>query len=376
MKSMWSPALIVSGWSAALVVLGWIAPLLLTAQHADSDTDWDRRSAAAALDRRQAWWTTWPTAARDQGTFCVSCHTALPYALARPALRSGLDERAPSPNEVTLLDNVVKRVRLWKEIAPFYPDQTRGIPKTSESRGTEAVLNAVILSSRDARNGAMSDDLRLALANLWALQMQTGELSGAWAWLHFRLEPWEADRSPYFGAALAAVAIGSAPDAYASRADVQGGVSLLRGYLVDRLDRQHTLNRLMLLWASAKLPSLLTADKRDMLVAEVLGRQRGDGGWSTASLGPFERSDGTPQDTESDGYATGLATFALQQAGLPPSHDGVRRGRAWLAGHQDRTTGRWLATSLNRRRDPATDAGQMMGDAATAFAVLALTAQH
>lgn len=363
--------------SAALIFSGCvIVSLSSAAQHATPESGWSPKAAAASMDARQAWWTTWPTAARDQGTFCVSCHTALPYALARPALRSALDERAPSPNEATLLDNVVKRVRLWKDIAPFYPDQTRGIPKTTESRGTEAVLNALILSSRDARDGAMSDDLSLAWANLWALQMKTGELSGAWAWLHFRLEPWEADASPYFGAALAAVAVGSAPDGYASRADIQDGVKLLRGYLVDRLDRQHTLNRLMLLWASAKLPGLLAAEKRDVLVADILSRQRADGGWSTASLGPFHRLDGTPQNTESDGYATGLATFALQQAGLPAAHAGVQKGRLWLIEHQDRRTGGWLASSLNRQRDPNTDAGKMMSDAATAFAVLALTAQH
>ena len=50
-----------------------------------------------------------------------------------------------------MLEDVTKRVRMWKEIEPFYPDQLRGLPKTSESRGTEAILNAVILSTRDAR---------------------------------------------------------------------------------------------------------------------------------------------------------------------------------------------------------------------------------
>ena len=32
----------------------------------------------------------WPRAARDHGTFCVSCHTTLPYALAHAALRERL----------------------------------------------------------------------------------------------------------------------------------------------------------------------------------------------------------------------------------------------------------------------------------------------
>src|SRR5262245_6756198 len=99
------------------------------------------RAATGYLDSRMDWWLHWPNAVRDHDTSCVSCHTALPYALARPALRIALDEREPVAVERTLLSNVVKRVRLWREVEPFYPDQTRGLPKTSESRGTESVLN-------------------------------------------------------------------------------------------------------------------------------------------------------------------------------------------------------------------------------------------
>ena len=87
----------------------------------------------------------WPNARRDHGTFCVSCHTAVPYALARPALRDRARRSRRLSTERRLLDNVTTRVRMWKEVEPFYPDQTRGLPKTSESRGTEAILNALIL---------------------------------------------------------------------------------------------------------------------------------------------------------------------------------------------------------------------------------------
>ena len=132
------------------------------------------QGAAAYLDQRATWWTTWPTAQRDHGTFCVSCHTALPYALARPALRQPLGESAPAPSEAALLANISKRVTMWRDVEPFYPDQTRGVPKTSESRATEAILNAVILARRDAASGAISDEGRRALDNVWALQMKTG----------------------------------------------------------------------------------------------------------------------------------------------------------------------------------------------------------
>ena len=337
---------------------------------------WDAKSAAAYLDGRQAWWLSWPRAARDHDTACVSCHTSLPYALARPALRAALNERGPSPGESTQMDQVVKRVRAWKDIEPWYPDQTRGLPKTAESRGVESVINAIILSSRDAADGVLSADARQAFSNLWSQQMRTGELSGAWAWLTFRLEPWEGVQSAYFGAALAAVAVGGAPGGYATSADIQPNVTLLRDYLTKQFEKQHTFNRLMLLWASAKLPGVLTPEQRDAVVADVIGKQQSDGGWSTPSLGPWKRTDGTALDTASDGYATGLAAFALQQAGLASTHPQVANALGWLVAHQDKARGRWLASSLNKHHDPESDAGQMMNDVATAYAVLALTASR
>src|SRR5215470_13645630 len=140
---------------------------------------WSARAAAAYLDGRQAWWQQWPNAARDHDTACVSCHTALPYALARPALRRALGEHDLAAPERTMIANVEKRVRLWKEVEPFYPDQTRGLPKSSESRGTESVLNAAVLVARDAERGTLSDEARAAFANMWALQFKNGDLKGA-----------------------------------------------------------------------------------------------------------------------------------------------------------------------------------------------------
>src|SRR5215469_16131785 len=127
---------------------------------------WDPKAAAAYLDSRLAWWIEWPRAQRDHETFCVSCHTAVPYALSRSALRTALAEQAPSPNERRLLDSVTKRVRLWKEVEPFYKDADRGPYKSVESRGTESVLNALILSSRDAQIGQLSNDAHMALENM------------------------------------------------------------------------------------------------------------------------------------------------------------------------------------------------------------------
>jgi squalene-hopene/tetraprenyl-beta-curcumene cyclase len=334
---------------------------------------WDARRAAAYLDGRMEWWSTWPNAARDHDTFCVSCHSAAPYALARPVLRTHLGESVPSPQERKLMANVSKRVTLWKDVAPFYPDQTRGLPKSSESRGTEAVLNALVLSARDAQVGVLGDDTRAALANMWALQMRTGELSGAWAWLNFHLEPWESPASPYTGATLAATAVGMAPGAYASSAEAKDGLTRLRDFLGRGLGTQSVFNKLMLITASGTLEGLVSDNHRTAILDETRSLQQPDGGWTLSGFGAWTRVDKTAPDTHSDGLATALATLAMQRSGVQASDPALTRGLDWLRRNQDPATGQWWASSLNKQRDPATDAARFMGDAATAYAVLSLT---
>jgi squalene-hopene/tetraprenyl-beta-curcumene cyclase len=340
---------------------------------------WDPKAAAAYLDRRQAWWMEWPKAQRDHQTFCVSCHTAVPYALSRSALRTTLAEQTPSPNEQRLLDNVTKRVRLWKEVEPFYKDADRGPYKSVESRGTESVLNALILSSRDAQSGQLSNDARTAFENMWAEQQTAGKQSGAWLWLRFKNEPWEADDSDYFGATLAAVAVGIAPANYRTTPEIQKNLMPLREYLNREYPVQTTINRVLLLWAAAKLPGLLETDRQKAIIGELLEKQQPDGGWSLSSLsGDWKRADGTPQETRSDGYATGLITFVLQRAGISPENANLKRGLAWLTANQDKTGGSWAAYSLNKNKEHhiSPETALFMNDAATSYAVLSLTAAN
>jgi squalene-hopene/tetraprenyl-beta-curcumene cyclase len=356
---------------AACVVAGLA---VARAQHLDSSPSWDPKAAAAYMDARQSWWMTWPNAARDHDTACVSCHTALPYALARPALRAPLAEHEASAPERKMLEQVTKRVRLWKDVEPFYPDQTRGLPKTSESRGTEAILNAAVLSARDASLGALSDDTRQAFENMWPLQFKAGEQAGGWAWLNFHNEPWEAPGSQYFGNSLAAIALGTAPGGYAALPANQDRLKALATNLRGGVERVDLLNRAMILWASSKIPGVLTPEQGRQIADDLIAKQQGDGGWNAASLaGDWKRNDSTPLDLKTDGYATGLVTYVLQQAGRPQTDANVAHGLAWLVQHQDRATGMWTAVSLNKQRDPATDIGKFMSDAATGYAVLALT---
>jgi squalene-hopene/tetraprenyl-beta-curcumene cyclase len=127
------------------------------------------------------------------------------------------------------------------------------------------------------------------------------------------------------------------------------------------------------LWASSRVPALLTGDQRKATIDAAFALQQPDGGWSTAAIGSYKRIDNTQSDTRTDGYATALATLALQSAGVPASDPRVGKGLDWLRHNQDRSTGRWIAVSPNKERDPQTDPAKFMSDAATAYAVLSLT---
>ena len=62
---------------------------------------WSGKAAAAYLDGRMIWWMGWEALPAIMN-FCVSCHTVVPYAMARPALRVALGEHAPSTPEQQL----------------------------------------------------------------------------------------------------------------------------------------------------------------------------------------------------------------------------------------------------------------------------------
>jgi len=290
----------------------------------------------------------------------------------------------PAP-ERRLVTDVVTRVRAWRDVKPFYGDTTpEGRTKAIQSRGTEAVLNAVILAARDERTGVVSTEARQAFANMFALQETTGDDAGAWPWLNFGLRPWESATATYFGAALAAIAIGTEPQHFAGNREIQPNVARLRAYFREHVDQSlwrrllrrddpRLFNRAMLLWASARVPALISRDEQRSIIGALWDAQEPDGAWRLTSLGYWRGATGMSGEATGDGLATGLVAYALEQAGSEPNEPHLARALAWLARRQDPRTGMWVASSLNKRRDPATNVGKFMSDAATAYAVLALT---
>ncbi len=369
---------------ARLLAFAFVAPLLgasgFAASPAAVDTPapaaWSSTAAAHYLDNRQTWWQGWSVSQRDHGTVCVSCHTVLPYALSRSSLRGPLGETAVSAPEKVMLNYVVRRVTLWNQVEPFYHTGVDGTKKTPESRGTESVLNALVLSTYNAQQNHLTDIARSAFDNAWALQIKTGDQAGAWDWLNFHLAPWESNESQYYGAALAAIAVGRAPDDYRDEPKIQENLKLLRGYLRREYASQPLINKVYLLWASAKMPGLLTSSERKTLLTNILSKQQADGGWSLTDLGTWQRKDKTAEETRSDGYATGLTLIALEQSGLARNLPQAKRGLAWLEMNQVPDIGKWPAWSVNLKRDPNSYIGQFMNDAATGFAVLAIEDSH
>jgi len=321
-----------------------VIALLLALGSTLSAADWDPAAAARFLDDRQKEWFSWPRAKTPEGT-CVSCHTGMPYLLARPALRKRLGEAAPTEWETKLLDRLRDHA---------------GDERKVNIQGPEIIFGALFLG-RDEPAGEAAGRARTQLA---ALRREEGPLQGVWQWYSANLEPWESPGSFSFGAALggwSAAATGAGPEALAPT------VAWLREHRAEA----PLHNRLAMLWASPKLPGLFTEGERRALIEEVLAKQQADGSWTIASLGPWmEEKNAPPQPAGGHPYATAVAAFVLEQTGV--RDPGVGRARAWLASHQDRETGAWLAPSMNKVYPQGSVESKFMQDAATAFAALAL----
>ncbi len=196
---------------------------------------------------------------------------------------------------------------------------------------------------------------------MWTVQRDDGGID----WISCDWPPFESDDE--FGATMMALAVSVAPEGYAETPVAQQGIEKLKGYFAATpLPTLH--HRAMLLWADTFRPGWLTGAERAACQSELLALQHQDGSWSLATLGDWQRADGSPQDVEGgDGYATGLVIFLARRSGVPANDARLQQGVAWLKSNQ-RASGRWFTRSLHQ------DSRHFITHAGTNMAVLALSA--
>jgi squalene-hopene/tetraprenyl-beta-curcumene cyclase len=289
---------------------------------------------------------------------CFSCHTGYPYLLARTSVG---DLKAAGLLEARKF--LEERVTAWDKGGKGQGYlKGQGIIELTEGV-TEVVAIAATLALHDGQTtGKLQPATRTALARMWELQ----QADGSWTWNKEDLFPLEHD--DYFGAVYAALGVGHAPEGYAQSEAAKVGVGRLVRYF-DKTPAPNLHHKAYLLWASLTLDGLMDKAERERTVKALLALQREDGGWSLPSLGVWKHQNGDAPDTDapSDGYATGLASYVLRQAGVAATEKPIQRGVAWLKANQ-RESGRWFTRSLNHV------GRHYISNTGTAFAILALKA--
>jgi len=272
---------------------------------------------------------------------CFTCHTNFAYLYARPLV----PEDARSHAEVRAFAEELIGER-WETSGPRWD--------------AEVVAGAAALAFNDAHTTRELHPLtRRALDRMWESQRE----DGGWTWLDCGWPPFEMD--DHYGVTLAALAVGVAPGNYAQTAAAQQGMTGIRRYF-ENTPPETLHQRAMLLWAATYTPDLMSDNERQKCIDELFSLQQSDGGWGLATLGNWQRDDGSPQDLGvSDGYGTGFTIFVLRQAGTPADDPRLQRGIAWLKSNQ-RSSGRWFTRSLKK------DGRHFISHAGTAFAVMSL----
>ncbi|MDB4490388.1 hypothetical protein N9045_02610, partial [bacterium] len=196
---------------------------------------------------------------------------------------------------------------------------------------------------------------------------------GGWHWLDFKLEPFESAEADYYGATLAAIAVGSAAGKYAEIEELKQKIESLKKYLRSGYQKEHWHNKIAALVASNHLSGILTKQQKQAMISTVFEKQK-NGGWSLASLGKKSadpKFKWTAKNLDAlqkpDAYATGLVLVAMIGAGVKQEDVRIREALNWLKSNQ-REDGSWAGVSLNYKNPPHS----FMNDTATAYAVMAL----
>lgn len=294
---------------------------------------------------------------------CIACHTPGIYLTVRPAMTPQLGP----PTEAMRQAFVETHNRLIEQ-----QKSDRSVLKKG-TRPAELIYIAAGLAEWDAHvSKSLSEDTKAALATVFSVQIEGGSWGSLNCW-----PPYESDA--YHLATVAAMAVATAPgyvDAAAKDAKLAGSVQKLKDYL-QTTPPPHDYGRVLLLWASARMPDLLTSEKKHELIDMLAKHQRADGGWSIRTFAAPEawgggnraaklKSEPEFRDPPSDGHQTGLAIMVLREHGVPVADARIQRGIQWLQTNQ-RESGRWWTRSLN------TDSYHFITYSGTAFPLRALS---
>ncbi|NNE92332.1 MAG: squalene--hopene cyclase [Verrucomicrobiales bacterium] len=280
---------------------------------------------------------------------CATCHTNMSYLMARPALKSAL----PDSGEV----------REFYEA--YFTERWEGGKEAPKTDYDPVVVSTALVFNDLQTTGKMGPTTRESLDTMWKTQRE----DGGWKWAKCGWAPMEID--DHFGVTLAALTVGLAPENYAETEAARAGLAKMRTYLENHPPKS-LHHRVMIAWASLRVPDLMEAAEREAVLGEMLGIQLPDGGWSTpgflADWKEYERKDGKPHDPKtSDAYGTGLALIFAREMGKPAADPALQRGVVWLKSNQ-RESGKWFT------RSPAKDSRHYITNTGCAYAVLGLQA--
>jgi len=292
---------------------------------------------------------------------CVSCHTNGTYMTIRPQLSRTLGP-PDAANRVFFIEQLQKL-------------QAEPLERLRQStRPAQVIYIAAGLAEWDAAvGGSLSPETETALELMFRIQTDEGTWGTLDCW-----PPFESDA--YHEATVAAMAAAAAPGWIAK---VRGtpasatavGLEKLRQYLRTQ-PPLHDYSRVLLLWAAARMPDLLSQAQRQELQQVLLRHQKSDGSWSIRSFAAPEAWGGgnraaklkaEPEfaDPPGDGHMTGLAIVVLRENGTAASDAAIQKGLVWLKNNQ-RESGRWWTRSLN------TDSWHFITYSGTAYPLLAL----
>jgi squalene-hopene/tetraprenyl-beta-curcumene cyclase len=290
---------------------------------------------------------------------CVTCHTNGIYMTVRPALTERLGP--PSESVRQFFVETLKQLEA-QDVATL----------KKSTRPAQVIYTAAGLAEWDKHVARqLSPETERALALMFSIQDDIGTWGTLDCW-----PPYESDA--FHEATVAAMAVAAAPGWQQKQSDpkVVERVELLKKYLRTQAP-PHDYGKILLLWASNRMPDLIDAGRKAELVEMVWKHQRDDGGWSIRTFAAPEawgsgnraarlKAEPDIANPGSDGHQTGLAVIVLRESGVPASDPRLQKAVAWIKSNQ-RASGRWWTKSLN------TDKWHFITYSGTAFPVLALS---